>query len=311
MKTTTALSALFVSAALLTTACTPRDVKVVDDGTRIKILDKKSRGKAGYNSTDFKIGAYSMSAFLMEKQIEALELVRLAVGQGDAAKTQYQISDRSDSAVKITSTQDELQYQNDNGNYNGKMTKTFAATIVKEGDIVKSLSIKANGIKSSSDAVGKKKNFLNLFENSYELALNGVAGNDAVAEIKVTIKGGIQGALGQQIKTSNFDLSLVLNVDKASLSTDDIKINSISATSTYDGSNTDRKFTTTIAGNNLALHAEGLCNKLNGVAAITTDKTKKAVSFESDIIRIGDKWSNKLADCGKRPTVDLSRLLVY
>lgn len=311
MKTTTAFSALFVSAALLTTACTPRDVKVVDGPARAKILEKKNRGSAGYNSTDFKIGAYSMSSFLMEKQIEALELVRLAVGQGDAAKTQYQISDRSENSVKISSTQDELSYQNSAGGYKGKMSKNFTVKIVKEGDVIKSLEITANGIRSSADSLDKKKNFLNLKENSYELALASADGNDAAAEIKVTIQGSIQGAIGQQAKSSNFDLSLVLNVDKASLSTDEIKINSISATSTYEGSNTDRKFTTSIAGRNLVLRAEGLCNKLTGVAAITTDKTKKAVSFEADTIKIGDRWTNGLAACGKRPTVDLSRLLVY
>jgi len=302
------LSALFVSTALLTTACTPRDVKVVDGEVRAKILEKKNRGKSGYVSTDFKIGAYAMSAFLMEKQIEAIELTRLALGHGDAVKTQYQVSSKSDAAVKIESTQGDLEYSNNNGGFKGKLSKQFDVTLTKESG---ELTMKAYDIKSSADSLDKAKNYLNLRESFYELTLKNVAGNDAVQEINVTIKGAIEGSLGAGKKTSNFSLSLVLNVDKASLAAHDVKINSINATSEYEASNGDRKFTTAIAGSNLALQADGLCNKLNGSAAITTDKTKKVISFDGEVIKIGDRWTQELATCGKRPTVDLSRLLVY
>ncbi|MGE5085359.1 MAG: hypothetical protein ACM3MG_03605 [Bacillota bacterium] len=311
MKTMNVLSALFVSTTLLTTACTPRDVKVVDEGVRARILEKKNRSKSGYNGTDFKIGAYAMSAFLMEKQIEAIELVRLAAGYGDAVKTQYQVSNKSEAAVKIESTQDDLEYKNSNGAFKGKMTKTFEATVSKEAGDLKSLNIKGNDIKSSADSLDKSKNYLNLREDLYELTLANVAGNDAAVEINVAITGSINGSLGAKGQTSHFTATLVLKVDKASLATNDVKINSINATSEYEGSNAGKKFTTTIAGSNLALQADGLCNKLNGAAAITTDKSKKVVSFDGDVITIGDRWTNGLATCGKRPTVDLSRLLVY
>lgn len=307
----TVFSALFVSAALLTTACTPRDVKVVDGQVRAKILEKKNRGKGSFNSTDFKVGAYAMSAFLMEKQIEAIELVRLSAGYGDAVKTQYQVSSKSEAAVKIESTQGDLEYAGGNGAFKGKMSKSFDATVTKEAGALKALTIKAYDIKSSADSLDKDKNYLNLRESFYELNLANVAGSDTAVEINVTIKGSINGSLGQKGKTSNFSVSLVLNVDKASLAANDVKINSINATSTYEASNGDRKFTTAIAGNNLALQADGLCNKLNGSAAITTDKSKKVISFDGDVIKIGDRWTSQLATCGKRPTVDLSRLLVY
>ena len=304
------LSALFVSAALLTTACTPRDVKVVDDKLRANILEKNNRGKAGYVSTDFKIGAYAMSAFLMEKQIEAIELTRLALGHGDAVKTQYQVSSKSDAAIKIESIQGDLEYANNNGGFKGNLSKQFDATLDKNSG---AWTINAYDIKSSADSLDKDKpkNYLNLRESFYELILKNVAGNDAAQEINVTIKGAIEGSLGAGKKTSNFSLTLVLNVDKASLATNDVKINSINASSEYEASNGDRKFTTAIAGNNLALQAEGLCNKLNGSAAITTDKTKKVISFDGQAIKIGDRWTQELATCGKRPTVDLSRLLFY
>jgi hypothetical protein len=95
-----------------------------------------------------------------------------------------------------------------------------------------------------------------------------------------------------------------------------VKILSLSAKTTYDGSGGDRKFTTAIDGKDMTLKASGLCNVLNGSATIAKSggrdgKPNLVVSFDEKNIKVGDKWTHEVAQCGSRPTVDIARLLIY
>ncbi|MBO9665619.1 MAG: hypothetical protein J7501_02250 [Bdellovibrio sp.] len=312
MKTIKIVSALFLSSALLTTACTPRDVKVVKDDVRAKILEKKNRGKGGsFNDTEFKLGSYAMSAFLMEKQVEAIEFVRLAMGEADAKTTQYQVEQvEKDGAtsVEIKSSADELVYATDLGSIKGKMNKTLSAASDANG----TLTIKGSGLRSMSDVQDKKKFFSNLTNEAYELSAK--LGESTQETVTLTVKSNAtaEGAKGEKSKFMRLNIvtDLTIVVDKASLATSDVKIVSVEGKSVYQGNN-GRDFTTTISGKNLTLKANGLCNELNGSAAMTSEKFPKSVTFAGEQITIGDKWKNKLATCGKRPTVDISRLLTY
>lgn len=314
MKTSKLVSALFISSVIGLAACTPRDVKVVDDQTRLRINSKKgSKTQKNGPGGDFKLGSYSVSAFLMEKQIEAVELIQLATKKQDAIKTEYTVTDLADAAdgskqLTIASSKDELDYTSSAANWKGKASKTLSASVAYASDKVQAISIKGTSVKSSVDSADRQKVYVNLRENSYELTLTSV--DEATAQVKMTVAGNISGSLGGKNTPSDFNLSVTMTVDKASLDTSDVKILTSTATISYQGNN-GKTFTTAIQGKNLALNVDGLCNTLVGSSTITSDKNKIAVSFDDKAVKVGNKWSQELAACGKRPVVDLSRLLIY
>ena len=69
-------------------------------------------------------------------------------------------------------------------------------------------------------------------------------------------------------------------------------------------------FKVNIEGQDQKLLASGLCNTLVGTSVIKSDKNGKKISFSDEGVSISDSsFKFGLATCGKRPTVDLSRLL--
>ncbi|HEX7675697.1 MAG TPA: hypothetical protein VF412_16090 [Bdellovibrio sp.] len=320
MKTSKLVSALFISSVLGLAACTPRDVKVVDDQTRLRINSKKG-GKTQKNGpgSEFKLGSYSMSAFLMEKQIEAVELIQLATKKQDAIKTEYTVTDLADAAdgskqLTIGSSKDELNYSSAGGDWKGKGTKSLNAKITYAADKIQAITISGSNVRSSVDSAANQKTstnkyYVNLTETSYNLALT--AKEDSTVVIEVNGTGNIAGAAGGKRAVSDFsEFKISMVVDKASLDTTEVKILSATAQIKYKGGN-GKDFSTNLSGKNLALNLDGLCNTLVGSSTITSDRNKIAVSFDDKAVKVGNKWSQELAACGKRPVVDLSRLLVY
>ncbi|HWU42604.1 MAG TPA: hypothetical protein VN132_04165, partial [Bdellovibrio sp.] len=152
MKTNTLISFLLLS-VLSFTACTPRDVKVVDANTRMKINAKKGKG-GGANQKkvspqEFALSNYSLSAFLAEKQIEAIEFVKLATGSADAKKTQYIVSPAEDAdggvkSLKIFTNKEELQYTTEAGSWIAKANKYLAVTYALKDGVIDSLSVQGS-----------------------------------------------------------------------------------------------------------------------------------------------------------------------
>ncbi|MDG0816184.1 hypothetical protein [Bdellovibrio svalbardensis] len=315
MKTSKLLSAFFISSLLGFTACTPRDVKVVDDNTRLKINSKKSGGGPRSQSGDFSLGNYALSSFLMEKQIEAVELVKLATGSAEATKTQFGVTALEDGAdgsknATITSSKDILEYTSDGAGWKAKVNKTLNVSYTLKDGSLETLKASGTNVKSSVDSSDAQRTYVNLVESNYSLS---VGPADKAENLKIELKsdGSISGAKGGKNIPNAVTISVTLVVDKASLATQDVKIISTTAAMTYPGPN-GKVFNSNLDGGNLTLKADGLCNVLSGtVTASAGPKNKYSVTFDGEQISIAGKWSKTLATCGKRPTVDLGRLQVY
>ncbi|MBV2169333.1 MAG: hypothetical protein KUL82_11570 [Bdellovibrio sp.] len=315
MKTSKFISALFVSSLLGVTACTPRDVKVVDENTRLKINAQKGGARGSQKqSGEFSLGNFALASFLMERQIEALEFVKLATGTTEPRKTQYELEDQGVAAdgsqqVKISSSKENLEYLSGEVTWKVKAAKTLLASYALKNGLLDSVSVKGANIKATVDAVGKDRTYVNLVEN-YELTLKSTK-DENVAMIEVKTDGTISGAKGGKNIPNKITVSLTMTVDKASLATQEVKILSVKADMTYPGPGA-KIYNSGIQGGNLNLKMSGLCNVLDGkVTGSAGPKNKFDVKFEGEQISIGTNWTNKLAGCGQRPTVDLGRLQVY
>ncbi|MEK2645876.1 hypothetical protein [Bdellovibrio sp. BCCA] len=320
MKTAYIFSALLISSALLTSACTPQDKAVVDKNLRATIQQQNARkaGKGGgatqRNPNQFSLTDYGLSAFLIERSIEAVELVKLATGSLDATKTQYALEKLADSdkglkQVKITGAKENLEYANEEGAWKTKAMKSLDGTHGElNGDL--GVEIKAAGLKYSVDATDKKRFYVNLVDNVYELALVPSKNNKDAYELVVKIEGSLGGAKGAGNVNNKISMDLAMTIDKASLQTSEVKILSMNSSMKYPGSN-DRVFNSGVSGANVTMKIEGLCSELIGkVKGSAGPKKTYDVVAGNEQIQIKNEI-RKLVTCGKRPTLDLSRLLNF
>lgn len=330
MKTLSLFSTCLLSSVLLATACTPKDVPVTDSNTRNKILEqkaKKAAGGKGQNGQDrpIKVGGYQGAALLMEKQIEAIELVRLALGADDGTKAGVKVTTEKESTeekqVALSLGFPELLYKTDKGEFKTTLSKNLEGS-VKPGSGVDTWSLSINNkdkqaIKQTVDNQAKKGVYLNYFENKFSLTADATSADQKSVTIVLQAEGNMNGKAAGVVYKESFSFKVTTTVDKASLLSDEVKILSMSGeltTQNADKSMESRPNTTTIQGQSQVLKAQGKCNELVGTAKITSDKSGKptAISFEADRIFIGTTfYKTTVPDCGMRPTVDLSLLLPF
>lgn len=307
MKTAHIFSALFISATLLTTACTPRDVRV-SDGVK-SLGNKKGKNQSFNNGSSTSIlGNNALTAFLVEKQMEAIELVKVATESTDQKQTQYaveKLADKEDQkVVKISGlSSGSLEYSSDEQGWLAKPKVTLQAQYKMAGDVVDSLQAQGQ-IYTSVDSV-PKGTYINLNEKSYSLQAKSVDENT----LKIVVN--MEGSVKRKTNKGEEAVKLVIDidVDKKSLQTSDVQIVKINVASIeYPGLN-GKTFSVKLNGGSLAVTSKGLCSSATGtVSAQAGPKNKFNVSFEGEEIKNGG-WNKSLATCGHRPTVDIGRLL--
>lgn len=316
-KTSKIISIFTLSSFIGLSACTPRDVKVVDDNTRLKISSTKKGGGSQPVAGEFSLGNYALSAFLAEKQIEAVELLKLTSGSLAASKSIYTVTPQADrgdgsKSTVLSSTKDILEYATDVGAWKAKTNKVLTASWVEKEHGLVSLQIKGVKLNSSTDSSDKDKTYVNLFEDSYDLAVSSADESSPNILVTVNIEGAIGGAKGGKNSPNKISVKLKMTVDKSSLATSQVKIVKAEAGMTYPGPN-GKTFNSAFDADNLLVNVDGFCHSLDGsVNASAGPKNKYVVKFDDEKISVvGKNWNNKLASCGKRPTVDLSRLQVF
>ena len=266
-------------------------------------------GKAYY------VGNFQVSAFLMDKQVEAIEVVRLALQIDDGRRSNSQKKESAESAdghtAVLSLNASTLRYSTDKGEFEVKTFKTLNMQKTQSPNSDKwSLRVFNGGqCKQSLDRKSGEKSFANVFENSYELLANISSQNEGQITIQLKSSGDLNGLVGKNSFKENFELAVNLTVDRESLEKNEIAI--LSAASELSFKKPDGKiFKTILEGRDLKLLASGNCNTLLGTALIKSDKTGKKISATEDgLVISGTDYKFGLATCGKRPTIDLSRLL--
>lgn len=311
--------AFLLTLSLGGTACTPRDIKVVDESTRLKINTNKNGPFSNVKKDGFSLENAALASFLIEKQIEAIELIKVSTGRSDLAKSQYSVSSSSSEGaetvdnkkqVTLVSGQDVLDYVNTDGHWLNKTKKSLAVSYTENESVLISLEGKSENNKISVDAADIAKTYVNFFEDVYTLKVTSVDQKADILEVTVGIEGSLNGAKGSTNASNKISINLKMSVDQASLKTSEVKIISSRAEIFYPGFN-GKTFSLVSEGANFIVKGNGLCLALNGLAHISAGpKIKFDVIFENDSFTVSGKNSTKnLATCGKRPTVDLSRFL--
>lgn len=319
MKTAQNLFALLISSLLLTTACTPQDKAVVDKNLRADIQAANARKAGGSrsqgNSTDFSLRDYGLASLLVERQIEAVELVKLAMGSLEDVQTQYavekQSADEQGLEKVLIKNKDPLEFANEDGPWKTVVLKNLEAS-VKQSEQETLVDVKATGRnKVSIDSLDKDKKrfFVNLIDSSYELKLISTK-DPSQYQLTVSAKGSIEGAKGSKNSKSDVDFEISMLIDKASLQSSEVIVLSSAAKVNYPGVN-GRTFFSEVKASDVKIKVTGLCSEMVGSVTVAAGpkKTFKAELGQEEI-KI-NQAAKKLATCGKRPTVDLSRLLFF
>lgn len=314
MKTSFISTLFLTTTVLLTSACTPEDKAITDPATRAKIMAQNNKKAGGGQKKTFKLGGYQVSSLLMDKQIEAIELVRLALQADDGSKSRSQIKDKLENANGHTAILSldaaPLVYTQANGDFKVTVNKSLKVSLVQNltaGDWNLSLTASAP-VKQSLDRSNPTKLFANLFEKSFEVTANTIEQN----EVKIVLKssGDLNGLTEDKSSfKETFEMNVTVLLDKNSLSSDLVKINKVVGRMEFKKA-TGKPFVVEIQGGEQSLKASGFCNTLVGSSVITTDKNAKKIVFTEQQVEIPETFFKaQLVECGKRPTVDLSRLL--
>ncbi len=311
---------LLLAAALSLAACTPRDVKVVDDATRAKI-NKYKIGSSKNNATaGFVLETFPLAAFLIEKQNEAIELAKLATGSLDPMKSQYKVENSGADGAKlqggqnqtrIVSNSETLEYVLRDQPLQSKNKKSFAVNYSESEQGLESLVVKGEGNKTSLEYVGSEKKFVSLSEDIYELNFELDKKESDILRVNLKMDGSLVGARGAASVSNKISVTLQMFISRCSLKTQDVKVLSSSATINFPGFN-GKTFSVTLEGANLAMKADGLCFASTGAFnAMAGPRNKFVINSESQQFTVAEKkWTSALVLCGKRPTVDLSRFLM-
>ncbi|KHD88163.1 MAG: hypothetical protein OM95_10350 [Bdellovibrio sp. ArHS] len=316
MKTSAILSALFVSSALLTTACTPRDVSVTDKDTRAKIQAQNARktGKPVAGGADFKIGGYSGSALLADRAIEALEVIRLATSEEKTEKSQYKVSEKTalkdgeGYSVVLNAANDVLSYDVDGVEYKSTLSKRWNVTVSTAAGKIQSVTAVAEKAKTTIDKE-KGVTFLNVAENEIKLVLAAVEGSDSY-KVSLESKGSVNGRLNKAANTGSMDTSVSFLVDGAGLESGKATLTKFDGKFVFTKKDTTKPNTSSAKGE-LTVDLEGFCHTAQGKLTLGGSNPKNMILSKTGIVVEGTKFKMTTATCGKSPTVDFSRLFVW
>lgn len=318
MKTANLLLAIFVSGTL-TTACTPKDELVTKDPAMRAKINKKA-AKQNSSSKKFQFSAYPMAVLLLEKQIEAVSLLRTSLGDNlPASRTQLSNKIESENGYtgQLVWEPAPLNYNTDRGGFKSTIKKSLAVEVFNNPSAENVLVLlkkegaeqdRQSQAKYTVDKTDGSKTYANLFENVYELVLSQDPSDQSVYNIKLLSKGHLNGALAGNKSSENFEMSLEFSVDKSSFATSEVRITKTSGQLTFVK---DRPYSISIRAQDSVLNVQDRCHGLVAQAEILNQRNPTVVSYLGDEVSVGtSKFKGQKAACGQRPTLDLSLLFL-
>lgn len=302
-----------VSLSLLLSACQPEDRDLAKDPAvaekckRCKIKGESTTNESKFNNVRGP-GFFGLSAVMVEKEVEAVELVRLALGLDDASVAGYTADTTSKAGtVTLVSDSQPQQFQTEQGTFKNSVKKTLTASvhsIPQEGVLVE---ITAVPTAQSVDRIGQKQ-YINWKEESYTVKLEELKGSSEELVLSLNSVGTFNTAAG----TVPFGLLVIMRLDKASFQTGTIKVLEAKNRMTYRYKPGAKETLIELSGTNHEIVNNGLCYTLNSVSTILSDKTQKKMVYTNSAAQVADSsFKTSAAPCESRPTVDLSRAFVY
>ena len=319
MKKSVLLSSAICSTVLVLTlgACTPKDASIISEKQRQELNNKNTRGgernAQQKDLTLFYPENFSLATFLSQKNLEAIELISVAMGRSE---TQDSLYERSAGKARETGEQTALLLQDFKAvdftkaedSVRMEFSRAYDVTFSLEGqkDI---LTIVGQKLRSRSDLTAKKN-----FDVSYTEDLSLVVSKDEKDAdnwiVTGTSEGTIVGAKGKDYRSVNMKVSFVLNIKASSIESSDIVITKFETTAEYPSPDGLKPWTMKVSGENFTAKTEDRCPQLIGIAKFSAGKATGKVQLSADQITINKNWVKDFASCGSRPAVDLSFLQI-
>lgn len=320
MKTLKIASGLVLALGLA--ACQPQDNEVVSKDQRASIL---SRNRRGGNSSqnqkgDFKpqvqLGAFGLSAFMMEKQGEVLQLLaaaKMSQGQNLGALTLLESSSADQEIQNLVVGSQDFKMKVAEFNLNQNSLWDVFVFRKNADKTVSGISayLKADAIHEvvEADKDEKSAQAVRLTESTASLSVKAESAESKA--VSFTAQGSMVISKAGIVETLPYKINVEMKVATADFKEEILKITKSKVTlnlTRAGGSAMD----VVIENRGDITFANSACPLVLGSATIVTDKKQKPVVFTTDKASVeGSQYSTKHAECGQRPVVDLRRVLVY
>ncbi|AFY01999.1 hypothetical protein [Bdellovibrio bacteriovorus] len=317
MKTAKLLSVLFISSALLTTACTPKDEAVTSDAVRKKIIAQNERKnnknkKAGQQGFKFQFGSFSSTTLIVGKQLEGLEVLRYALDSQDVNKSVYkaEVTKRDDGGdtVKLVADKVVTAYTTSKGEFANTLTKTWDIDVTYVDGQVATVKAVSKKSRNSLDQKNLEKTFVNMNEDEAVVeALN----ENGVLKVSITAKGVINGRLKNAATREQYEFSEKLEVSLEELLAGKATVKKADAKLDYIKEEGKKPWTSSMKAEKMSVELQGLCNVAIFDTVMKGKNPKNMISTAEGIEVTQSSFKSTYGACGARPTIDLSLMLIY
>lgn len=290
---------LLICCGLLFNACAPQDREVVSKEQRDQLQQRQNDRNS---PKGFRFGSFGLSAFLTEKQGEALQIVmtsQLAPGQGIGKfNNKENITRNPDAGATVQSDEKIL----DQGKYKSLQKSSWIFSKYENNKMMASLeksSFELESLKNQSEKVS--------FNEAPALLM--VEEFDTTTQITYLSSGELSiRASGTELLIP-FKLKIGMTIEKFSPASAEIKILKSSIEMDY---TLKDPLKVVVSSENSLIFKNDACPRMIGKISINDGRNPVEMIFDEKAASVAKpKHSTAHAECSKRPVADLSRILIY
>ncbi len=325
----------FIVLSSLLSACV-KDPTVTSPELGARLKARAESKKQNSSEKSLLIGQFSGASFLAEKQIEALEVLRLALPTSDDSKAVYTrevVKEliQEDGAVAHASTlkseKKAVTYKVGDAVYASSIDKQWnLSATLKDGQVLGISGTKirrpvpnptektpAGATLAHKTTTDRKdiqggQTFANVFED--ELDLKAVLAADGeTLNVTVISKGSFKARRdGRNAKDEKFNVTVTFNINSKALLADEVIVTqNLVANMAF-----EKGFKIGAASPQMQVRLSPLCNDLEGTVLMTEDRAKKSLVYSAQNLKVtGTKFDIPAIECGSRPTSEMSRFLMF
>ena len=294
-------------------ACQPEDRGVTSKDTRLMIQNKN---KAKKSKNFFQVGSFAMTSVTADQLIEAIEVARIALGyQTQHAFTLTEIgqNEMGDKLVNLKLEIKDQAYTTSQGDFLMSARKNWEAFILASPEKgifgAKALNseaaiqkLKTPAGKATLGAFKETESIIKLVQDSE---------NAELLVLTYVTKGTLNASNNGASTSENFEIAITAKIEKEDFASGDIDLKEAKFETAFIKPNGRKPFVIKSSAAELDLHAEAFCHSLQGAITIDTDRSKKQLILNNQKAEVTNSgYRSTLATCGKRPTVDFSRMLM-
>jgi|GEM_PF-1827156 hypothetical protein len=294
-------------------ACQPEDRGVTAKNTRLMIQNKNAAKK---NKNFFQVGSFAMTSVTADQLIEAIEVARVALGyqtQSPLVMTEIGQNEMGDKLVNLKLEIKDQAYTTSQGDFVMSANKNWEAFVLASPEKgifgAKALNSESSIQKQKTQA-GKAT--LGTFKET-ESIIKLVQDTENTELLVLTyVTSGTLNATNNGASTSeNFEITINVKIEKDDFASGDIDLKNATFETAFIKGEGRKPFVIKSSAAELDLHAEPFCHSLEGAITIDTDRSKKQLVLNNEKAEVTNSgYKSTLATCGKRPTVDFSRMLM-